>query len=243
MTTDRRHWLLVAGVVAPLALGAALIPARHLVDNTNIALLLVVAVVAVASGGRRGAAAVAALSAAAAFNLFHTKPYWSLRIESRDDIETAVLLLVVGLAVGELARRGRRARRLAANERSDLRRFQGVGRLVADGEGAGYVALATASELTHLLSLVDCRFEHHATDERVLPELQADGSVRWGAVMWETARWGLPSDGAVIPVRLRGQPAGRFVVRAPIGLPYSTEQLARAWALAQQAAPAVSAAA
>src|SRR5262245_5847303 len=100
------RWIYVIAVIAPVVAAAALIPLRGDVDNTNVGLLLVVVVVAVASVGQRTAAALSALSAAAAFNFFHTEPYYSLRISSRDDVETAVLLLLVGLAVGELASRG-----------------------------------------------------------------------------------------------------------------------------------------
>ena len=60
-----------------------------------------------------------------------------------DDVETAVLLLVVGLIVSELALRGRRARALVAQERQDLASIQGLGALVANGEDADYVLLAT----------------------------------------------------------------------------------------------------
>ena len=113
---------------------------------------------------------LAAVSAAVAFNLFHTQPYLSLRIDSGDDLETAaLLLLVVGLTVGELALRGRRARAMVAQERQDLASIQGLGALVANGEDADYVLLATSSELTHLLGLVDCRFETEPSDDRILP--------------------------------------------------------------------------
>ena len=142
-----------------MAAAAALIPLRDTIVSTNVALLLVVTVVAFAATGRRAAAVLAAVSAAVGFNLFHTEPYLSLRISSSDDLETALLLLVVGLAVGELAVRGRRARALVVQERQDLASIRGLGALVADGEDADYVLLATASELTHLLGLVDCRFE------------------------------------------------------------------------------------
>ena len=117
-----------------------------------------VAIVAFAATGRRAAAVLAAVSAAVGFNLFHTEPYLSLRINSSDDVETAVLLLAVGLAVGELAVRGRR-RGAVAERAPGPRDPQGLGALVAEGEDADYVLLATASELTHLLGLVDCRFE------------------------------------------------------------------------------------
>ena len=235
------RWLLAAGVLAPLLAGAALIPLRGRIDNTNIALLLVVAVVAVASGGRRPAAVAAALSAAAAFNLFHTRPYLSLRIHSSDDVETAVLLLAVGIAVGELALRGRRARVLVAQGQEDLASIHGLGRLVAEGEDVDYVLLATSSELTHLLHLVDCRFEAQPSDDRILPVIERDGSVHWGPTLWESDRWGLPTDGATIPVVSHGKPRGRFVLRAPVALPVGRDQLAQAVALVDQAAAALAA--
>jgi K+-sensing histidine kinase KdpD len=222
-------------------MGAALIPLRDRVDNANIALLLVVAVVAVAASGRRPAAVAAAVSAAAAFNLFHTRPYYSFRISSHDDLVTAVLLLAVGMAVGEVALRTRRARYWVEVERADLRSITGLGRLVAEGESVDYVLLATASELTHLLHLVDCKFEREPSDDRILPIVERDGSVRWGPTRWETDRWGLPTDGAVIPVISHGQPRGRFVLRAPIGLPYTRDQLTRAVALVDQAGAALAA--
>lgn len=229
------RWIIAGAIVVPLGLAAALIPLRDVLVSTNVALLLVVAVVAFAASGRRPAATLAAISAAVGFNLFFTRPYLSLRIQSGDDLETAVLLLVVGLTVGELALRGRRARALVAREREDLASIQGLGALVANGEDADYVLLATSSELTHLLGLVDCRFEIEPSDDRILPIVHRDGSVRWGPTVWDTPRWGLPADGAVIPVWSHGQRRGRFVLTAPVALPMSTEQLAKAVALVDQA--------
>ncbi len=229
-------------VLAPILAAAALIPIRDDVDNTNVALLLVVVVVAVASVGKRGAAAVAALSAAGAFNFFYTVPYYSLRIESRDDVETAVLLLLVGLAVGELASRGLAP---AAPPRivveRDLASLYGLGALVAKGEDADYVLMATEAELTHLLGLAECRFESIHDPDSVLPVIARDGSVKWGPTAWETDRWGLPSDGATIPVWSRGVRLGRFVLTAPIAVPYSAEQLAQAVALVDQAGASLAA--
>ncbi len=232
-----------AAVLGPLAAGAALIPLRGQIDNTNVALVLVVAVVAVASAGRRPAAALAALSAAVAFNFFHTRPYHSLRIDSSDDLETALLLLAVGTAVGELALRGRRARFLVARGEQDLASIQGLGRLVVEGEDLDYVLLATASELTHLLHLVDCRYELEGGDQepRSLPLVERDGTVRWGPTVWETERWGLPTDGAAIPIWVHGRRRGRFVLRAPVALPLGREDLSRAVGLVDQAGAAIAA--
>jgi K+-sensing histidine kinase KdpD len=237
---DARRWALPAAVVAPVVVAAALIPFRGDLVNTNVALLLVVVVVAIAATGHRLAAAVAALVSAGAFNFFHTQPYYSLRITSSDDLETAVLLLMVGLAVGELAARGRRARAAAARGRRDLASLQGLGALVATGKDTDYVLLATETELTRLLGLVECRFEATRQDDTVLPVILRDGRVTWGPTAWETNRWGLPSDGATIPVWSRGVQLGRFVLRAPVAMPYTSDQLAQAVALVDQAGAALS---
>ena len=236
------RWITSGAVVVPAGAAAALIPLRDDLVSTNIALLLVVAVVAFAAIGRRPAAVLAAVSAALGFNLFHTQPYYSLRISSGDDLETAVLLLVVGLIVGELAVQGRRARAMVDQERQDLASIHGLGALVANGEDPDYVLLATSSELTHLLGLVDCRFEAQPADDRILPVVHRDGTVRWGPTPWDSARWGLPSDGAVIPVWSHGHRRGRFVMTAPIGLPMSPTQLAKAVALVDQAGASLAAA-
>jgi K+-sensing histidine kinase KdpD len=233
-------WIAVLAVGGPIAAGGALIALRDRMDNTNIALLLVVVVVAVAAmTGRRAAAAASALSAAAAFNVFHTRPYYSFRIHSSDDIVTAGLLLAVGLAVGELSLRGRLAQSRARQGAEELASLQGLGGLVATGEAVDYVLLATASELTHLLHLVDCRFEREQHDSKVLPTVERDGTIHWGPVVWDSARWGLPTEGAAIPVWARGQRHGRFVLTAPIGLPYDPATLVKALALVDQAGAAL----
>jgi K+-sensing histidine kinase KdpD len=232
---SRDRWICFGAVAVPMAAAAALVPVRDDLVSTNIALLLVIAVVGFAATGRRIAGVLAAVSAALAFNLFHTEPYLSLRIASSDDIETAVLLLLVGLIVSELALRGRKARALVTQERQDLASIQGLGALVATGEAPDYVLLATASELTHLLGLVDCRFETAASNDRILPVIGRDGQVTWGPTPWDVVRWGLPTDGAVIPVWSHGVRRGRFVLTAPVGLPMSTHQLAKAVALVDQA--------
>jgi K+-sensing histidine kinase KdpD len=233
------RWLLLVAVAGPLLVAAALIPWRDDVAGTNVALVLVVVVVAVAASGVRWAGIVAALSAAAAFNLFHTVPYYSLRISSPDDLETTVLLLAVGLAVGEIAVRARRARAAVVRGQQDLASLRGLSQLVAQGEDADYVLLAAESELTHLLGLTACQFEMDRVDERVLPVIARDGSVRWGPNEWDTVRWGLPSDGATIPVWSRGARLGRFVLTSPVAVPYTEAQLAQAVALVDQAGAAL----
>jgi K+-sensing histidine kinase KdpD len=227
------------GVLAPIAVAAALIPFRDDLVSTNVALLLVVVVVGVAAFGRRSAAVLAALSAAIAFNFFHTVPYYSLRIDADGDVETAVLLFLVGLAVGEIAYRARQARAAVLRGEHDLATLRGLSRMVAHGDDAEQVMLATELEITHLLGLTDCRFETDREDTRILPVIAPDGTVKWGPNPWNPQDWGLPTDGAAIPVWSRGARLGRFVLQAPVGVPYSAAQLAQAVALANQAGAAL----
>ncbi|MFJ9821606.1 DUF4118 domain-containing protein [Streptomyces sp. NPDC101151] len=109
----RDRLALVAGVVAPFLVAAAPVPLRTDLSRANAALILVVVVVAVAALGSRTAGVVAALSAAAWFALggaaighsFPTRPYETFDITASGDVETAVLLLAVGLIVSQLVAR------------------------------------------------------------------------------------------------------------------------------------------
>ena len=100
--SSRMLWVAIGGA-APIGVAAALVSLRDHMLNANVALVLVLVVVLAAVGGGRSAGAVAAVSAALSFNFFHTMPYLTLEINSRDDVETTLLLLAVGLAVGQLA--------------------------------------------------------------------------------------------------------------------------------------------
>lgn len=237
--TTRVRLAILGAVFVPLGLAAALVVVRDDVVIANIVLVLVIAVVGFGATGRRAAAVLAAVSAAVGFNLFHTQPHLSLRISSGDDVETAVLLLIVGLVVGEIALRGRRARYLVTQEQADLASIRGLGALVAEGERPDYLVLATASELTHLLALVDCRNETGPHPGRPLATVGRNGSTAWGPTSWETERWALPSDGVAIPVLTQGHEVGRFVLTAPAGLPDRREQLAKAVAMVDQAGAAL----
>jgi K+-sensing histidine kinase KdpD len=85
-----------------------LLPFRVSWPDTNVALLLVVVVVGVATGNRV-AGGLAAVRAALWFDFFFT-------IRSPADITTAVLLLVTGLAVSQLAARALRLKVFAVTD-------------------------------------------------------------------------------------------------------------------------------
>jgi K+-sensing histidine kinase KdpD len=103
------HPLEDPGIAAPLGsigllvLSMFLVPLRDFLGAANVAIVLLIGVqllaVAAGRGGGIGGAIVAALS----FDFFFTEPYLQLVITDRRDIITALLLLVAGIAAGELS--------------------------------------------------------------------------------------------------------------------------------------------
>jgi K+-sensing histidine kinase KdpD len=232
---------LLIGVVAPIGVAAALIPFRNRSANTvNVALVLVAVVVAVAATGPRLAGIVAAISAALGFDFFHTRPFESLNITRRADVETAVLLLVVGLIVGQLATRSQRHRGNALESSADIARIHAVAELVAAGAAPEDVILAVRNELVDLLSLRDCRFTT-TFDDRPRPRLEANGEVMMGALQWGVSTMGLPGKEIDLVVHGRGRPHGRFVLVPTPGLVVSWDRRVVAVALADQVGAALAA--
>jgi hypothetical protein len=235
-TTDR---LALAGALVGVPLVAvALVPARSHVAQANIALIMVVAIVAVAVTGRRVAAALAAVSAAFWFDVLFTVPYNSLRIANGDDALTAVLLLVVGLAVGQLAAWARAQRDAARRGREDIGRIHYAAELAAQGESVDHLILAVSLELRDLLFLRDCRFSSDIVDES-LPSLGHDGKVRWGDLGWGTDTLGLPSKGVTLAAHGQGRVVGTFTLIPTPGVVVDEHRLVVAVALADQVGAAL----
>ena len=132
VTRDRVS-VLVA-LAAPLALAAILVPFRASFPNTDAALALLLVVVAVAANGYRPAGILAAVSAAVWFDFFLTRPYERFSITGRTDIETTVLLLVIGVAVTEIAVWGRRQQSAASRRAGYLDGINAAAQAVAAGD-------------------------------------------------------------------------------------------------------------
>jgi Domain of unknown function (DUF4118)/Transcriptional regulatory protein, C terminal len=172
---ERGFWIGIGGI-APIIVAMLLVGLGDVMRNANVAIVLTLVVVAVAAGGGRETGIVAAVSAALSFNFFHTRPYLKLTIASGDDVETTLLLLAVGLAVGQLAARERRARRFAQSSRGEIQRIHRVADSAATGDDPGDVILAAQAELTDLLRLRTCRFEAPPFRQQ-LPTLDRSGVV------------------------------------------------------------------
>jgi Domain of unknown function (DUF4118) len=152
----RDLWAVGAALAGPLAASAVLLPLRAGWSNTNAALLLVVVVVAVAAAGNRHAGALAAVGAAVWFDFFFTLPYYRLTIRSSDDVTTAVLLLVTGLVVSQLAAWARKLTVAAVTGAGYLESMHGTAALAQASRSPEVVAEYVGGLLTGLLDLQEC---------------------------------------------------------------------------------------
>jgi hypothetical protein len=210
LTRDRVA--VAAGVLVPLAVAAVLLPLRSSWSNTNVALLMVVAIVAVAAIGNRLAGALAAVSAAAWFDFFFTVPYDRFTIARPDDIRTSVLLLVVGVAVSQLAARARRLEVIAITDARYLAEIHETAELTHTAKSPDAVIDHVKEQLVGVLDLAGCRFEYGALLGHP-PRLEADGSVMVGRHHHDVEESGLPAGEIELRTFGNGQYYGRFMLR------------------------------
>jgi len=154
---SRDRIAILAALVAPLA-AAVLLPFRASWPNTNVALLLVVVVVEVAAIGNRAAGGLAAAWAAIWFDFFFTLPYYRFTIRSSADVTTAVLLLLTGLAVSQLAARARRLKVIAITDAGYLAQIHETASLAKSAALPDAVVDHVKEQLTGLLDLEGSRF-------------------------------------------------------------------------------------
>jgi hypothetical protein len=202
---------IAAAVVVPLALAAVLLPWRGSWSNTNVALLLVVAVVAVAAAGNRFAGALAAVSAAAWFDFFFTQPYERFTIRHSSDVTTFVLLLVVGVAVSQLAAWARHLKAVTIADAGYLARISQSAALSKSAGSPDEVVEHVRKQLIGLLDLRDCRFEYGMLLGRP-PRLEADGTVQTRYGHWPADQSGLPDQEIELRAFGNGQYYGRFMM-------------------------------
>jgi hypothetical protein len=104
----RRARGVVVGSAGAVLVGAALVPLRSTIGLASIALTLVLVVLVAAAVGGRVAAATTSAAAALVFNVVHTEPRGTFHIRRTSDVVTTVLMIVVGVAAGELVARRER---------------------------------------------------------------------------------------------------------------------------------------
>jgi hypothetical protein len=233
-------WALTASAAGPVAASAVLLPFRASWSNTNTALLLVVVVVAVAATGNRLAGALAGAGAAVWFGFFFTLPYYRLTIRSKDDVTTAVLPLVTGLAVSQLAAWERKLKVTAVTGEGYLATLHGTAALAQASRSPQAVADYVGGLLSGLLDLQAWRFEYGSLCSPP-PRLESDGSIVDGQRAWDVEQAGQPAE-LELRVFGNGQYYGRFLMGPRPGARATVQARLVAVALAEQLGHAYSAA-
>ena len=235
-----RPLVVAASAVVPLVACAILALFRDTIANTNAALGLVLLVVAAAATGIRLAGIVAALSSAAGFDYFLTEPYNTLNISDRADIETAVLLLLVGAAVTEVALWGRREQARASKEQGYLAGVLSTAATVAAGRSStGELIDQVCRQIVEILQIDSCRFD--TATRSGLPTLDPTGTVTRHGRTIDVARQGLPTDSKIaLMVQSGGVTYGHLQLTAATRVVRpSQEQLRVAVTLANQVGAAL----
>jgi hypothetical protein len=207
-----RGWVTAISAAAPVLACAALGLFTDSVANTTAALILVLFVVAAAATGIRPAGVLAALTAAAGFDYFLTAPYHAFTITDPDDIETAVLLLLVGAAVGEIALWGRRQAARASRELGYLDGVMGTASTIAAGRSSTAELIdQVGRQIRAVLQIDDAPFDpatHYGG-----PSLTGDGTITRGGHSVDVSRRGLPTDATIaLPVRSGGAVYGHYLL-------------------------------
>jgi hypothetical protein len=217
MTTDvhisiRRGRLIWIAVLAPLGVASALSLARDSVSAATAVLVLVLVVLAVAAAGDRVAGLVATGGAGLWFDFFLTEPYQTFTINDPDDLEAAVLLVVIGAAATEIALWGRRQ---AARASRDAGYLDGVFETAAMAKDCGAarqdLASAVAVRIVQVLGASACRYHEGDLLDPRIPVLGADGQVRLAGHTLPVDQDGLPT--TVETAIISGAPGyGHFLV-------------------------------
>jgi hypothetical protein len=220
-----------------MAMAGALVSVRDHFALVNVALILILFVLLGAVIGGRVAGVTSAFIAAISMESFHTQPYNSLKINDAADIETTILFLIVGLAIGEIAVRADSIRTAVARHRDELHRVQRVAHLAASGESDDDLVLAVRAELIEDLKLRDCTFEQPPFTTSY-PTLASSGVFRGSDPhdhrVYTKDGFDLPSTGVELPVVANGRTLGRFVLMPEPGVGVSFERRMVAGALADQ---------
>ncbi|MEO3858753.1 DUF4118 domain-containing protein [Acrocarpospora sp. B8E8] len=222
-----------AAVLGPLTVAVVMVPSRGTISTVNLVLILVVVVVAVATLGNRFAGAIAALSSAVWFAFFFTPPYYQFAIFRSVDLQTTVLLVVIGVMTSQLAVTARRVKVLAVTDADYLARVHEIAMLAQTAAAPSMVIDAVARHLTQILYLRRCHFEYGPSPLH-LPHLDADGTIVLGHRHVDVERHGLPDREIELPVFGDDHCYGRYLLRSAPGTSPSRQARLAAVSLADQ---------
>jgi K+-sensing histidine kinase KdpD len=239
-----RSWVLATALLLPLALGALLASIREETDPAFGALVLVLGVVAVAATGLRLAGFVAAVSSGFWYDVFLTRPYGTVRISEPDQVEVTVLLVLIGVAVTEIALWGRRQAALSSLRAGYLDGVLRTAELVIEGpRKSAALTDDLCRQLTDILGVESCRYLAGPPHDSRYAMLDHDGTVRRGDRAVDVELRGLPTDEyTALLVVDRGRTIGHVLITSAGRSARPTlEQRRVAVLLTDQLAPAIGA--
>jgi K+-sensing histidine kinase KdpD len=211
-----------AAALLPVAFGAALIPLREpLSQSISLLMVLPVLVIALVGGARLGT--FAALGAAAAFDVFHTQPYYRPTIDDPDDIVETIVLLAIGITAGYLAESAQNAIVAARVRRQELSAVTNFLEHIGTAIPAETLADHAGASILSLLDARECvwRPDYKGTAS---PVLKRDGTLM--SVHGNTRDGG----GGTLPTTIEipvGDPPteyGRFIVKTNQRINVSLEE-------------------
>lgn len=226
----RSRVMFALAVTAPLAVTAALVPFRTSFTNAATALVLVVVVVAIAIAGSRLSGYLASVSSTLWFDFFFTRPYNSFDIQGRAALEITICLMVVGIALTELAARSRRHSQQSSQESRYVAMVRELTDVAQTATGDLLVERAETM-LIDLLNLRDCRFDIRPSDPP-MARILTSGEIVHVGMRWPVDELGIPGPEAEVVTRWRGRTLGRFVITPTPGEPVTQERRAVAALLA-----------
>lgn len=239
---SHRRTVIAAAAVAPMLCCAVIAGFRESVIPATAALVLVLIVVAAAATGDRIAGLVAALSAGAWFDVLLTEPYGRFTIDNPDDIVVTVLLVLVGVAVTEIALWGRRQQARGSRRAGYLDGVFGTSKIIAVREASPTDLINhVATQIVKVLDIDDCRFVRGRGPGPQDVAIDHDGVVTRHGHRVNIERDGLPIDQQIgLGVGQGGVVHGQFLLTAAtrIARP-SVEQLRVAVLLADQVGAAL----
>lgn len=227
-------WLRLVALVVPLAVAALFWVLRGERLQSSTLLVMTLLVVGAAATGDRTAGFLAAVSSAVWFDFFFTAPYLSLAIAAKNDLELALLFMVVGFAVTELSLWGRRQQAVSTRQAGYIDGVVSMTHLVLSTPSQETLRKALDRHIASVLTADGCRYVDGPPGGG-WGLVGADGRIRLGDREVDTDTTGLPFDAVTaIPVIRGGQVVGHFQVTASSRIAHpNQEQLKVAFLLAQ----------
>lgn len=145
---------------------------------------------------------------------FLTEPIGKFTITDSEDVEATILLVLIGLAVTEVALWGRRQQARASRRAGYLDGVLSTAEIVS----VGHESLATlidlvAGQIVEVLGIAACRFVSGPVYDSRLAILDHDGEVTRGGHLVTVERDGLPTDEeTALLVIHEGETVGHFVL-------------------------------